>query len=63
MPGLFDGEHGFELTALENCRTRLDHWEHFGGLLLPIARGMIYDATLQAFDELNAALARRAAEH
>jgi hypothetical protein len=62
IPGLFDGEHAFALTALENGRTRLDHWEHFRGLLLPIARGMVYDATLQAFHALNAALAKRAAE-
>jgi hypothetical protein len=60
IPGLFDGEHAFELTALESGRTRLDHWERFGGLLLPIARSLIYDATLQAFHELNAALAQRA---
>jgi hypothetical protein len=62
IPGLFDGEHAFELKALENGRTRLDHWERFGGLLLPIARGLVYDATLQAFHALNAALAKRASE-
>lgn len=63
IPGLFDGEHAFALTALEDGRTRLDHFEHFRGLLLPIARGLVYDATLQAFHESNAALADRAAEH
>jgi hypothetical protein len=60
LPGLFDGEHVFVLTALENGRTRVDHFENFSGLLLPIARGMVYDATVQAFHALNAALARRA---
>jgi hypothetical protein len=63
VPGLFDGEHAFVLTALESGSTRLDHWERFGGVLLPIARGLVYDATVQAFHALNAALAARAASH
>jgi hypothetical protein len=62
VPGLFDGEHAFVLTTLEDGRTRLDHFEDFRGLLLPIARRMVYDATLEAFHALNAALAERAAE-
>lgn len=61
LPGLFDGEHVFVLTQLENDRTRLDHWERFGGLLLPIARPMVYEGTVQSFHALNAALAQRAA--
>jgi hypothetical protein len=61
IPGLFDGEHAFVLTPLENGRTRLDHFERFGGLLLPIARSMVYDATVESFHALNAALAKRAA--
>ena len=60
IPGLFDGEHVFVLTPLEGGRTRLDHWERFGGLLLPIAKGMVYDATVESFHALNAALAKRA---
>jgi hypothetical protein len=61
LPGLFDGEHVFVLTPLDGGRTRLDHFEDFSGLLLPIARGMVYDATVQAFHDMNAALAQRAA--
>ena len=60
LPGLFDGEHAFVLTALEDGRTRVDHTERFGGLLLPLARGLVYDATVQSFHALNAALALRA---
>jgi hypothetical protein len=60
LPGLFDGEHAFVLTPLANGRTRLDHWERFAGVLLPIAKGMIYDATVQSFHALNSALAERA---
>jgi hypothetical protein len=61
LPGLFDGEHAFVLTPLPGGRTRLDHSERFGGLLLPLARRMIYDATLASFRALDAALAQRAA--
>jgi hypothetical protein len=61
VPGLFDGEHAFVLTPLDNDRTRLDHWERFAGLLLPIAKGMVYDDTVASFHALNAALAKRAA--
>jgi hypothetical protein len=60
VPGLFDGEHTFVLTPLENGRTRVDHWERFVGVLLPIAKSMVYDATVQSFHALNAALAERA---
>jgi hypothetical protein len=63
VPGLFDGEHAFVLTTLDDGRTRLDHWERFGGLLLPVVRGMVYESTVQSFHALNAALARRAAAH
>ena len=61
IPGLFDGEHVFVLTAIDGGRTRLDHWERFSGLLLPIAKPTIYDDTVASFHALNAALAKRAA--
>ena len=62
IPGLFDGEHAFVLTSIEDGRTRFDHSERFGGILLPVAKSMIYDATVQSFHALDAALARRAEE-
>jgi hypothetical protein len=61
LPGLFDGEHAFALTPLQNGRTRLDHTEQFAGLLLPIAKRMIHEATVQSFRALDGALAARAA--
>jgi len=60
LPGLFDGEHAFELSPLANGRTRLHHWEQFAGVLLPIVKRMVYQATVQSFEALNAALAKRA---
>jgi len=62
VPGLFDGEHVFALIALPGGRTRLDHSEAFAGVLLPIARGLIHEATVDAFHALDAALAARAAQ-
>jgi len=60
LPGLFDGEHSFVLTSLADGRTRLDHSERFAGLLLPIARFVVYDETEAAFHAMDAALAERA---
>jgi hypothetical protein len=61
LPGLFDGEHAFILTPLADGRTRVDHTESFAGLLLPVLRSFIFDATVEAFHKLDAALAKRAA--
>jgi hypothetical protein len=61
LPGLFDGEHAFVMTALADGRTRVDHTERFAGLLLPIAKRLIYDKTHASFRALDAALAQRAA--
>lgn len=36
ITGLFDGEHHFELKALENGQTTLHNYEHYSGLLSPI---------------------------
>jgi hypothetical protein len=61
IPGLFDGEHAFVLTPLDDGRTRFDHSERFAGILLPVAKRMIYNATVEQFHALDAALARRVA--
>jgi hypothetical protein len=61
LPGLFDGEHAFLLTSLEDGRTRVDHVEDFAGLLLPLAKRLIHAGTVASFHALDAALAERAA--
>lgn len=55
IPGLFDGEHVFLLTATASG-TRLDHSEAFRGLLVPFlkAEGFRTD-----FEAMNAALKAR----
>jgi hypothetical protein len=60
VPGLFDGEHWFRLTPLEDGRTLVDHSEDFSGILLPLGRRLVYEDTVRAFHALNAALAARA---
>jgi hypothetical protein len=58
-PGLFDGEHRFELTPLDGGRTRLTHAERFSGVLAPLVRRLTGSATERGFEAMNAALKRR----
>jgi hypothetical protein len=60
VAGLYDGEHRFELEALDDGRTRFTQAETFGGLLVgPIAR-LLGDATRRGFEQMNEALRVRA---
>jgi len=36
FPGLFDGEHIFELQKIDNIKVRFLHRENFNGLLVPL---------------------------
>ncbi len=56
IKGIFDGEHVFELTELDNARTRLDHYENFSGALIPLMGKVLAD-TEEGFHKFNAALA------
>jgi hypothetical protein len=57
-PGLFSGEHVFELTPLPGDRTRLVHSERFKGLLVRML-GKMLDQTERDFVALNEALKER----
>ena len=61
LPGIFDGEHHFELTALPGNRTRLVNRERYSGLLSPIFKRLpaMQDAG-PGFAAMNAEIARRA---
>jgi hypothetical protein len=61
VPGLFDGEHRFEIRADEPGRVRFVQGERFRGLLVPFLRSMIEVDTLAMFDRVNAALSSRVA--
>ena len=41
MPGLFDGEHYFQLEPLADGRTRFVQGEHFSGLLCGLIMKMV----------------------
>lgn len=58
MPGIFDGEHRFVLTAAGGG-THLTQSERFTGLLIPFT-GKILDQTAASFAALNQALKKRA---
>jgi hypothetical protein len=58
VPGVFDGEHHFELTDLGGLRTRFLQREVFRGVLTPVLGGTLAN-TLAGFREMNEALKRR----
>ncbi|MCF8480594.1 MAG: SRPBCC domain-containing protein [Rhodospirillum sp.] len=61
LPGLFDGEHYFKLTAEVDGTTFLTHGEVFSGLLGRwIFTPALRDATLEGFEIMNKALKARA---
>jgi len=61
VPGVFDGEHSFQLTALETSGTLFRHSETFSGFLVPLVfRGEIKRGTESGFETMNRALKKRA---
>jgi hypothetical protein len=59
VPGLFDGEHCFDIQPLRGNRVRFVQREALRGLLVPLfARSL--DNTLRGFKEMNHALKERA---
>ena len=59
LPGIFDGEHYFLLTPLDDKRTRLTQGEKFSGILVGFFRGTL-SATEEGFTAMNAALKQKA---
>jgi hypothetical protein len=60
IPGLFDGQHIFELKTAGSGKTTFVQRELFGGLLLPFLTGMLRNETARGFSEMNSALRGRA---
>jgi hypothetical protein len=58
LPGLFDGEHRFELEP-GTGPVRFVHGEVFRGLLVPLLAGTLRTTTRQGFEAMNAALKKR----
>lgn len=62
VPGLFDGEHRFEIREEAAGITLLVHSEKFTGLLLPFLSGTLKD-TKQEFETMNAEIRERAEQN
>lgn len=61
VPGLFDGEHYFQLEEISLGRIRFRHREIFSGLLVPVVlRGSMLAGTTRGFAAMNQALKARA---
>ena len=59
VPGIFDGEHSFQIrTHGRSCR--FNQSERFTGILVKAIGNGLFDAILQGFEEMNAALKLRA---
>jgi hypothetical protein len=58
VPGIFDGEHRFQLEPLDGDRTRFIQSERFSGVLVSLS-GNALAKTERGFEEMNEALKRR----
>jgi hypothetical protein len=63
IPGLFDGEHYFQVTETQPGRCRLVHGERFSGLLVPLFRAGLDGKTRAGFVAMNRAMKKRLAQN
>ncbi|REL24284.1 SRPBCC domain-containing protein [Rhodohalobacter sp. SW132] len=62
FPGLFDGEHIFEMTEIKNETTRFIQRENFSGILLPMLWKQLNTKTKEGFELMNQKLKERCEE-
>ena len=60
FPGLFDGEHRFELIDHGNGTTTFIHAERFKGILVRMLSKMLDGSTKNGFHKMNEALKKEA---
>ena len=60
FPGLFDGEHIFEIHDTPGGGVRLVQREQFRGILVPLFKKMLLNNTLRGFELMNEKLRERA---
>lgn len=58
IPGVFDGEHSFQVEPLADNRSRFTQSERFSGALVPFFAGTLRQ-TEEGFMQMNEALKRR----
>ena len=63
LPGLFDGEHIYEIHLREEGGVRFIQREEFRGLLIPLFWKRLDTQTRQGFKAMNATLKQRAEAH
>jgi len=56
IPGIFDGEHIFQLEQINDNKIKFTHRENFSGLLVPLLWKSLNSTTRQGFEEMNKAL-------
>jgi hypothetical protein len=59
-PGIFDGEHSFQIEPLGSQQVRFLHSERFSGVLASLVMSFIGKLTKQGFEAMNQALKERA---
>ena len=59
FPGLFDGEHVFQIERVGQDQVRFRQSEYFGGVLVPFLPRMLYEQTRRGFEAMNQALKER----
>jgi len=59
IPGIFDGEHIFQLEQINDNQMKFIHRENFSGLLVPLLWKSLNSNTRQGFEEMNKALKER----
>ena len=59
LPGLFDGEHSFQIEPLGEGQVRFVQSERFSGVLVPLVMKFIGASTQQGFEAMNQALKER----
>ena len=60
IPGIFDGEHYFQIEPIGEDRIRFMHGEKFRGLLVRLFAGTLEKGTTEGFKAMNEALKKRA---
>ena len=59
FPGIFDGEHHFQIESISDSAVLLHHNEHFSGILLPVLWKTLFNHIRIGFIEMNQALKLR----
>ena len=53
LPGLFDGEHVFQIEPLGSSRVRFRQREIFSGIFVPLLKNSLDTDTRRGFNEMN----------